>query len=132
LYFSEETLRKFIKAYNDDLLPLIYDQGTVGASGDLAPLSHLCLGLMGEGKLFDFDTNTYEDAAVVMKKKNYEKIDLKAKEGLSLINGTQFLTAFLNEAYVTAKTLAFASEMIFSLTLEVLNGKNIHLFIFLY
>ena len=126
MYFSEESLRKFIKAYNDDLLPLIYDQGTVGASGDLAPLSHLCLGLMGEGKLFDFDTNAYEDAAVVMKKKHYEKIDLKAKEGLSLINGTQFLTAFLNEAYVRAKTLALASEMIFSLTLEVINGTNIH------
>ena len=104
------------------MLPLIFDQGTVGASGDLAPLSHLCLGLIGEGKLYDFDTNSYEDAKIVMEKKKYEKISLKAKEGISLINGTQFLTAFLNESFLRAKTLALASEMIFAMTFEVLNG----------
>ena len=57
-----------------------------------------------------------------MKKKNYEKIHLAPKEGLSLINGTQFLTAFLNESYLRAKNLALASEMVFSLTFEILNG----------
>lgn len=122
-----KTLQKFIQAYNDDLLPLIYEQGTVGASGDLAPLSHLCLGLIGEGKLYDFDKNEYAPAETVMEKKKYEKINLFAKEGLSLINGTQFLTAFLNEAYLRAYTLSLSAEVIFSLTLEILNGstKNI-------
>lgn len=116
-------MQKFIKAYNDDLLPLIYDQGTVGASGDLAPLSHLCLGLIGEGKLYDAETKEYADAKIVMEKKKYEKIELGPKEGLSLINGTQFLSAFLNEAYFRAKKLALTAEVIFALTLEVLNGK---------
>lgn len=97
----------------------------MGASGDLAPLSHLCLGLIGEGKLYDFETNSYVDAEIVMKKKNYEKIILAPKEGLSLINGTQFLTAFLNEAFLRAKNLALASEMVFSMTFEVLNGMSL-------
>lgn len=104
------------------MLPLIYDQGTVGASGDLAPLSHLCLGLQGEGKLYDFESGEYVDAEIIMNKKNYEKIELGPKEGLSLINGTQFLTSFLNEAYIRAKKLALMTEVVFSLTTEVLNG----------
>ena len=62
-----ETLRMMIEAFNKNYLPLVPCQGTVGASGDLAPLSHLALGLLGEGKAFDFKTETYRPASEVMK-----------------------------------------------------------------
>lgn len=53
---SENTLQKLIINFNNDILPLIPEKGTVGASGDLAPLSHLALGMMGEGKCWDFES----------------------------------------------------------------------------
>lgn len=62
---SVESLERFIDGFNKDILPLIPLKGTVGASGDLAPLSHLALGMMGEGKVWDFKNEKYEDAKVV-------------------------------------------------------------------
>jgi histidine ammonia-lyase len=56
---SPKTLEKFIEAFNKDILPFIPEKGSVGASGDLAPLSHLALGLIGEGKIYDFEQGKY-------------------------------------------------------------------------
>jgi histidine ammonia-lyase len=85
---SEETLARYIDGYNKDILPLIPEKGTVGASGDLAPLSHLALGLMGEGRVWDFESGQYVAAMQVLEKKKFVPISLKEKEGLALINGT--------------------------------------------
>lgn len=68
---SKETLEKYIIAFNNDILPFIPEKGTVGASGDLAPLSHLALGLIGEGKIWDHEIKMYADAALVLQKKNF-------------------------------------------------------------
>jgi histidine ammonia-lyase len=68
-------------------------KGTVGASGDLAPLSHLALGLMGEGEMWDVQEQKWAPAAEVLAKNGLRPLTLQAKEGLALINGTQLITS---------------------------------------
>ena len=77
-------------------MPVVPRQGSLGASGDLAPLSHMCLPLMGEGELMEQDSQGIWrscPASEVLKKKGWEPISLGPKEGLALINGTQVSTA---------------------------------------
>ncbi|MEC8224955.1 MAG: aromatic amino acid ammonia-lyase, partial [Pseudomonadota bacterium] len=81
-----ERMLKFIEL---DIIPVVPEQGSVGASGDLAPLSHLFLPLLGEGEFWVNDT--IKPAAEVLKEHGLEPLDLHAKEGLALINGTQFI-----------------------------------------
>ena len=81
-----DVVEKILEFLKRDILPVIPSQGSVGASGDLAPLSHLALALIGEGDVWTHDGGTAE-AAEVLKKFSVEPLTLKAKEGLSLING---------------------------------------------
>ena len=102
---NPDNLARAIKAYNAGFFPLIPEQGTVGASGDLAPLSHLALGLLGQGKAWNSETKVFESAADLMKKLKLEKIDLAEKEGLALINGTQFMAAHISQALPKAEAV---------------------------
>jgi len=86
-----ENLDKYIEAFNSGFIPYIPEKGTVGASGDLAPLSHLTLGMIGEGLAWDKKSNSFQDSKKVMDSLNLSPIQLKEKEGLALINGTQFM-----------------------------------------
>lgn len=88
-----ETVKKLLAALNKNCLSKVPSKGTVGASGDLAPLSHLALGMMGEGEMWDPTLMKYLPANEVLTRHGLEPIDLKAKEGLALINGTQFMTS---------------------------------------
>ena len=103
----------------------------MGASGDLAPLSHIVLGLLGEGKMWSPSTGL-DEAGLVLQKNGLKPISLKAKEGLALINGTQMITALGAEAVEKAKYLALQADIIAALTCEVLKGnvnqfdKDIH------
>lgn len=120
-------MRKFITAYNQDLLSLVPEQGSVGACGDLAPLAHLALGLMGEGRMWDMETKSYIPAADVLKsnlhtEKNFEPIKLLPKEGLTLINGAQMISSLLTEALLRSEIAVKTGDIIASLTLEVLKG----------
>ena len=87
-----ETVQRLIEFYNHDVLPVIYDQGSLGASGDLAPLAHLALPLIGEGEVW-VDGEKASAKAVLMAR-NWEPLVLKSKEGLALLNGTQFMSAY--------------------------------------
>lgn len=87
-----DTVERLMDMYNNDVLPVIYTQGSLGASGDLAPLSHLSLPLIGLGEVYHEGVKM--PAADVMKKFDWKPIELKSKEGLALINGTQFMTAY--------------------------------------
>ena len=78
-----------VAAFNADCMSVVPAKGTVGASGDLAPLSHLALGLMGEGPMWDPDTGAIGEAAEILARKGLSPITLQAKEGLAMINGTQ-------------------------------------------
>ena len=104
-------------------LPWVPEQGTVGASGDLAPLSHLALGLMGEGHMWSPQTG-WGDANYVLESHNLTPITLGAKEGLALINGTQLITSIGAEAVERAGIIARQADVVAALTLEVLKGTS--------
>jgi histidine ammonia-lyase len=86
------TVERLMDMYNNDVLPVIFTQGSLGASGDLAPLSHLSLPLIGLGEVYHAGVKM--PAAEAMNKFGWLPIELKSKEGLALINGTQFMTAY--------------------------------------
>jgi histidine ammonia-lyase len=112
----------FFVATSRSCLPVVPEQGTVGASGDLAPLSHIMLGLLGEGKMWSPSTGV-DDAAVVLAKHGLKPLSLKPKEGLALINGTQMITALGAEGLERARNLALQADVIAALTCEVLKGN---------
>ncbi|CAB4032030.1 histidine ammonia-lyase [Paramuricea clavata] len=93
---SLENLERIVEAFNASCLPWIPEQGTVGASGDLAPLAHLALGLMGEGKMWSRKSG-WADAKLVLDAHGLKPIVLGPKEGLAMINGTQLITAIGTE-----------------------------------
>ena len=87
-----QTVERLIDLYNHKIYPIVYQQGSLGASGDLSPLAHLSLPLLGMGEV-NYQGNKYP-AAVVLKQLKLEPITLKSKEGLALLNGTQFMSAY--------------------------------------
>uniref|UniRef100_A0A4W4FG44 Histidine ammonia-lyase n=1 Tax=Electrophorus electricus TaxID=8005 RepID=A0A4W4FG44_ELEEL len=120
---SLETLHCMVKAFNASCLSFVPEKGTVGASGDLAPLSHLALGLMGEGKMWS-PKSGWADAKYVLEAHGLRPITLKPKEGLALINGTQMITSLGAEAVERAESMAQQADIIAALTLEVLKGTT--------
>ncbi|GEL78422.1 histidine ammonia-lyase [Tenuibacillus multivorans] len=113
-------IERLVDLLNHRIHPVIPQQGSLGASGDLAPLAHLTLVLLGEGEVFYKGEKVPTPIAF-----NQEKIDpvqLKAKEGLALINGTQAMTAVGVLAYLDAEQVLFNTEKIASMTMEGLNG----------
>ncbi|XP_011405902.1 PREDICTED: histidine ammonia-lyase-like [Amphimedon queenslandica] len=127
-----ETLQQLVNALNASCLSSVPEKGTVGASGDLAPLSHLALGLMGEGEMWGPKTD-WGDAKEVLNAHGLEPIHLEAKEGIALINGTQFISALGSEAYFRSKRVADQADVIAALSIDVLKGtprafdQDIHL-----
>ncbi|MGE7923386.1 histidine ammonia-lyase [Viridibacillus arvi] len=115
-----EVLERLAYMVNNRIHPVIPQQGSLGASGDLAPLSHLALVLIGEG--FVWQKNEQVPAADVWQTHNLEPITLEAKEGLALINGTQAMTAQGVVNYLAASKLAYDSEWIAAMTMESLFG----------
>jgi len=114
--------------YNADVFPVIYTQGSLGASGDLAPLSHLSLPLIGMGEVWHQGEKMASSEA--LKKFNWQAIELKSKEGLALINGTQFMSAYGLHNLVQADRLVKWADVIaaisldaFDCTLEPFNEK---------
>ncbi|RLN72562.1 hypothetical protein BBJ28_00004445 [Nothophytophthora sp. Chile5] len=118
------TLEQLVGAFNADCLSVVPCKGTVGASGDLAPLSHLALGMMGEGPMWDKvgDDFVVGEAAKVLAKNGLKPVQLGAKEGLAMINGTQLITSVGAEAVVRAENVARCADVAVALTLEVLCG----------
>jgi histidine ammonia-lyase len=120
---SESTLKAYIDAFNNDCLSWVPELGTLGASGDLAPLAHLALGLMGEGKMWNPTTRQWDEAAAVLKQHHLSPLKLKAKDGLALINGTQMICAIGAEAIWRAQNAIKTADIIAALTLEALRGS---------
>jgi histidine ammonia-lyase len=89
---SLNTFNTLVALFNSGCTPLVPCQGTVGASGDLAPLAHIGLALIGEGKIWDPKIKEYDNASVVLQRYGLAPVDLGPKDGLSLVNGTQFIT----------------------------------------
>ncbi|QVK20489.1 histidine ammonia-lyase [Mycoplasmatota bacterium] len=115
-----EVIEQLLKFVNMDIYPVIPCKGSLGASGDLAPLSHLALSLIGEG-FVKYNGVTYPTDEL-LQKLNITPIKLQAKEGLGLINGTQAMTAVGVLAYIHGEKLAYLSEYISSFTMQALES----------
>lgn len=111
-----ELLQKLIDLYNAGIYPVIYQQGSLGASGDLAPLAHLSLLLLGKGKAYY--KNQEVETSIALEAENIEPIALKSKEGLALLNGTQFSLAYATEIVTKAEKLFHLINKISALSME--------------
>ena len=110
------TVQRLLDHLREDMLPEVPEQGSLGASGDLCPLAHLCLPLIGEGHLH-FEGERHE-AAGLLKEKGWEPIELRAKEGLALLNGTQFMMAYAIECQLKAERQLRIAELIAAMSVE--------------
>jgi histidine ammonia-lyase len=123
----EEVVQCLLDAFNTGLVPYVPAQGSVGASGDLAPLSHMTLALMGEGEMLVFDSNGHgqrRPALAELEKAGLKPLVLQAKEGLALINGTQTSTALALEGLLRFE-LVFASALVSgALSLDAARGSD--------
>jgi histidine ammonia-lyase len=117
-----KTLEQIIDLLEARIHPVVPAQGSVGASGDLAPLAHLALALMGEGEVFHRGKRV--PAALALKRARLEPAKLAAKEGLALINGTQVSCAIACLTLLTAERLAVAADIVGAMTLEALKGSH--------
>ena len=114
-----ERMLKFIEL---DIIPVVPEQGSVGASGDLAPLSHLFLPLLGEGEFWVNDT--IKPAAEVLKEYGLAPLDLHAKEGLALINGTQFILSHAITALTKMRYLLDLADIAGAMSIEGMQGSE--------
>ncbi|WP_396191699.1 histidine ammonia-lyase [Flavobacterium sp.] len=116
-----QTVERLVDFYNNDVLPVIYTQGSLGASGDLAPLAHLSLPLLGEGEV------NYEGfrqpSSKVLEKLGWQPIVLQSKEGLALLNGTQFMSAYGSYILLKAMKYSYLADVISAISLEGFDGR---------
>lgn len=117
-----ETVNMLAEMYNQDMLPVIYTQGSLGASGDLAPLSHLCLPLIGLGEVYLKGIKL--SAAEALSQLNLQPVTLQSKEGLALINGTQFMSAYGMYALVQSERLMKWANIIAAISFEGFDGVS--------
>ena len=114
-------VERLIEFYNNDIIPVIYEQGSLGASGDLSPLAHLALPLLGLGEVY------YKNKKIPAEKLtqffSWDKIKLQSKEGLALLNGTQFMTAYGIYTLLKAHKLSYLADVIGTLSLEGFDGR---------
>ncbi len=116
-----QTVNRLIDMFNEDVLPVVYQQGSLGASGDLAPLAHLSLPLIGEGEVYYQDK--IQSSKAVMKKLNWKAIELQSKEGLALLNGTQFMSAYGVYSLIRSYQIASLADFIGTISLEAFDGR---------
>ena len=115
------TVQRLIDMFNNDVLPVVYQQGSLGASGDLAPLAHLCLPLIGMGEVYY--KGSVRPSAEVWAELGWEPIKLQSKEGLALLNGTQFMSANAVWSLIQAERLSDWADKIGAMSLEAYDGR---------
>ncbi|MFM7596483.1 MAG: histidine ammonia-lyase [Flavobacteriales bacterium] len=117
-----ETVERLLYLYNNDIIPVVYEQGSLGASGDLAPLAHLCLPLIGEGEVWVSGERILGQE--LHGKFGIKPITLQAKEGLALLNGTQFMSAYGTYAVHSGFKVFSEGLAIAALSLEAYDGRH--------
>ena len=115
------TVQRLIDMFNNDVLPVVYQQGSLGASGDLAPLAHLCLPLIGMGEVLY--KGRVRPSAEVWKELGWEPITLQSKEGLALLNGTQFMSAHAIWSILKSMRLSRWADLIGAMSLDAYDGR---------
>jgi histidine ammonia-lyase len=111
-----KTVQTLVDLYNNNITPIVFKQGSLGASGDLAPLAHLSLPLLGLGEVY-YD-NKKQDAAKVMEQLNIAPVSLQAKEGLALLNGTQFMSAYGVKLLLDSYKLSYMADLIGAVSID--------------
>lgn len=126
-----QTVQRLVDFYNLKIYPIVYEQGSLGASGDLSPLAHLCLPLLGMGEV-NYQGNK-RNAADVLRELQLSPITLKSKEGLALLNGTQFMSAYGVWCLLKAQKINRLADLMAALSLDAFDGRiepfkdNIHI-----
>lgn len=116
-----ETVQRLIDFYNEGIYPVVFTQGSLGASGDLAPLAHLALPLIGKGKVYY--KSELQEAETVLKQFNWVPITLQSKEGLALLNGTQFMSAYGVYNLLKAYKLSYLADVVASVSFEAFDCR---------
>ena len=117
-----QTVQRLIDCYNDDVLPVVYQQGSLGASGDLCPLANLMLpAILGMGDVYWHGRRC--DVQEVYAAKGWQPIELQSKEGLALLNGTQFMSSYAVWSLLKARRLSCQADMVLSLSLDAFDGR---------
>ena len=115
------TVQRILDFFNNDVMPIVYDRGSLGASGDLAPLANLFLPLIGVGDVYY--KGKKREAISVLDEFGWEPVKLMSKEGLALLNGTQFMSANGVFASLKAQRLSRRADLIAALSLEAFDGR---------
>ena len=115
------TVQRLVDMYNADMLPVVYERGSLGASGDLAPLAHLSLPLLGLGEVLL--NGKRMPSAQALKKLGWKPLELGPKEGLALLNGTQFMNAYAALLTLKSTRLAQLADIIGAISLDAYDGR---------
>ena len=116
------TVERLMDFFNNEVYPIVYQQGSLGASGDLAPLAHLCLPLIGEGEVM-FEGKVHSSKNI-LKKFGWKPIELQSKEGLALLNGTQFMSAYGLYCIMNAYQQASLADFVSAISLDAFDGRQ--------
>ena len=124
-----KTVERLMDMYNKEILPVIYEQGSLGASGDLAPLAHMSLPLLGLGEVDVLIGSKNPQikrikASRALKDLKWNTLELGPKEGLALLNGTQFMSAYGTYVLIKAKKLSYLADVIAGISLEAFDCRN--------
>ena len=115
------TIERLTALYNKEIIPVVFNYGSLGASGDLAPLAHMSLPLLGMGDVYEKGERKKADS--VLLKMGWEPIQLQSKEGLALLNGTQFMSAYGVHLCLRVFKLSRLADVIGALSLEAFDGR---------
>lgn len=115
------TVERLVEMFNNNIIPVVYEQGSLGASGDLSPLAHMSLPLIGLGHV-EIEGEVVESASM-MEKWGWEPIKLCSKEGLALLNGTQFMSAYGVYSLIKAQKLSRWADYIGAMSLDAYDGR---------
>ena len=115
------TIQRLIDFYNNDIFPVVYQQGSLGASGDLAPLAHLSLPLIGLGEV-NYQGKKLSGNAI-NQEMGWEAVTLKSKEGLALLNGTQFMSAYGIHSLIRIKKLSTLTDLVAAVSIDAYDGR---------
>lgn len=115
------TVQRLVDMFNNNIIPVVYEQGSLGASGDLSPLAHMCLPLIGLGEI-EVDGNIISGEEL-MQRMGWEPITLCSKEGLALLNGTQFMSAYGVYSMINAQRLSRWADSIGAMSLDAFDGR---------
>ena len=116
-----DTVERLIDFFNHDIVPVVYRQGSLGASGDLVPLAHLCLPLVGEGEV-EMQGEVISGAEM-LEKMGWKPIEMASKEGLALLNGTQNMSAYAVWSLLEAQRLSDWADVIAAMSLDAFDGR---------